>query len=160
MGCGRVSFGPFAPLHLRSWCLPQLASQLKDTHLARAANAGLDIPSAWTWGPSSRPLHWNGRGRGVLAREGSIDSTKHMGIIFFTVQKLLAKAGATMAMENVTLDYRVNLQMPMKKQKKKQVYWGSQDLPSIPNMVNQKASKEHTRLALHQPLLQNVGKAP
>ena len=83
-----------------------------------------------------------------------------MGVLFFIVQKSLAKGGANMAMENVAWDYRVDIQLPMKKQKKKQVGWTSQDLPSIPTMVNQKAIKEHTRLALHQPLLQKVDKAP
>jgi hypothetical protein len=140
----------FAPYEL---AFAPLVSQLKDTHLTLAANAVLGVPKHGHGAhPEQQVLALDGRMNNMLAKQGSIDDTKHMGILYFLVQRSQNPEDANMSIENLSWEYKVTLTMPTKKPKKSIVQWDAQDLPTIPILVNKERIEEHTRLILHQQL--------
>ena len=88
--------------------------------------------------------------RQTLAKEGVIDAQKHIGVLFFVVERSQVQDESNMVLETVPWDFSVELEMPLKKRKKQSVQWIAQDLPSVSILVNKKPIKEHTRLVVHQ----------
>ena len=81
-----------------------------------------------------------------------MDAHKHLGLLFFVVERSQVPDEANMSLEVVPWEYSVDIEMPSKKRKKQSVQWDAQDLPSISILVNKKAIKEHTRLVVHQQI--------
>ena len=79
-----------------------------------------------------------------------MDAHKHLGLLFFVVERSQVPDEANMSLEVVPWEYSVDVEMPFKKRKKQSVQWNTQDLPSISILVNKKTIKEHTRLVVHQ----------
>ena len=61
-----------------------------------------------------------------------------------------------MALETVSFSHTVDLQLPLKKNKKAKVSWDSKDLPTIPILLNPKTIKPHTRLMVFQEVAKKV----
>ena len=79
-----------------------------------------------------------------------MDAQKHIGVLFFVVERSQVQDEANMVLETVPWEYSVDIEMPLKKRKKQSVQWNAQGLPSISILVDKKAIKEHTRLVVHQ----------
>ena len=128
-----------------------LGSQVKDTHLTQAANAPLCVPKH---GPGKHPsglsLAMDGRGQTSIAKEGSIDSQEHKGVLYWLVQRTSDSLLTDMSSEAVAFDMQVSFALPPKK-RKLNVHWESHDVPTVPILVNRKAIKQHTRLACYLP---------
>ena len=92
----------------------------------------------------------DGRYRQSIAAPGSVDTSKHTGILFYLVDRTVDEGEANMSLDTVNWAYTVDLQLPTKKKAKREVEWKSQDLPNIPILVNKKGLKEHTRLVVFQ----------
>ena len=55
-----------------------------------------------------------------------------------------------MSLEHVGWSHKVTLFPPLPKILKHEVNWDTSDLPMVPNMINKKAIKAHTRLVVIQ----------
>ena len=127
-----------------------LSSQLKETHLMALASVQVDIPK---YGSGAHPeggnLSLDGRGSTVLAAPGRVDSQEHQGNLFWLVQRTSDKVKVNMTLESVTMQQQVTLNFPVLKKKKHVVEWDPADLPSVPVLLNRKAIKAHTLLAVY-----------
>ena len=90
--------------------------------------------------------------RQSCAAPGSVDTSKHVGLLFFLAERSVDESEANMTLGTVTWEYSAHLQLPLKKKSKQAVEWKSQDLPNLPILVNKKALKEHTRLIVYQSI--------
>ena len=128
-----------------------LVDQLRTSHLTTPFCAQVGVPVR---GPGQHPegaaLALDGRYRQSIAASGSLDTSKHTGILFYIVDRSVDEQEANMSLETVNWEYSAHLQLPLKKKAKQAVEWKSQDLPNIPILVNKKSLKEHTRLFVFQ----------
>ena len=99
--------------------------------------------------PEGAALALDGRYRQSIAASGSLDTSKHTGILFYIVDRSVDEQEANMSLETVNWEYSAHLQLPLKKKAKQAVAWTSQDLPNIPILVNKKGLNEHTRLVVY-----------
>ena len=81
-----------------------------------------------------------------------MDTSKHVGRLFFLVERSVDESETNMTLDTVTWEYSAHLQLPLKKKAKQAVEWKSPDLPNLPLLVNKKALKEHTRLMVYQSI--------
>ena len=127
-----------------------LSSHLKETHLMALANVQVDIPK---YGSGAHPeggnLSLDGRGSTVLAELGRVNSQEHLGNLFWLVQRTSDKAKVNLTFESVTMQQQVTLNFPVLKKKKHVVEWDPTDLPSVLVLLNRRAIKAHTRLAVY-----------
>ena len=127
-----------------------LSNQLKETHLMALANVQVGIPK---YGSGAHPeggnLSLDGRGSTVLAEPGRVDSQEHLGNLFWLVQRTSDKAKVNLTLESVAMQQQVTLNFPVLKKKKQMVEWDPADLPSVPVLLNRRAIKAHTRLAVY-----------
>ena len=95
-------------------------------------------------------LTLDGRGRTSIARKGMIDDSEHKGSLFWLVARTSKPLECNLVFETVTWENKVSFNLPAKKKQKTSVDWDSSELPSIPILVNKKAIKKHTKLAVFQ----------
>ena len=128
-----------------------LVDQLRTSHLTTPYCTQIGLPVR---GPGAHPeessLTLDGRFRQSLAAPGSVDSSKHNGILFFMVDRSVDESEGNMTLETVNWEYSAHLDLPLKKKSRHSVEWKSVDLPNIPILVNKKGIKEHTRLVVYQ----------
>ena len=124
--------------------LAPVVDQLRTSHLTTPFCAAVGLPVR---GPGAHPegsqLTLDGRYRQSIAAPGSVDTSKHTGILFYIVDRTVDESEANMSLDTVNWAYTVDLQLPTKKKAKREVEWKSQDLPNIPILVNKKGLKEH-----------------
>ena len=60
-----------------------------------------------------------------------------------------------MSLDLAGWNHTVTLFPPVAKKLKHERLWNTEDLPSVSSMVNKKAIKAHTRLAVHQDVLES-----
>ena len=129
-----------------------LVDQIRTSHLTSTFCAAVGLPLR---GPGAHPegssLALDGRVRQSCAAPGSVDTVKHVGLLFYLVERTVDECEANMSLDTVTWDYTANISLPLKKSKQA-VEWSAQDLPNLPILVNKKALKEHTRLVVHQSI--------
>ena len=65
----------------------------------------------------------DGRYRQVIAAPGSVDTSKHTGILFYIVDRSVDESEANMTLETVNWEYSAHLQLPLKKKANQQVEW-------------------------------------
>ena len=127
-----------------------LVSQIKETHLTLQANVVVGIPRHGRGAsPGNQSLALDGRGKALLAKAGTISTSEHKGNLFWLVQKSDSPSEANMALQPVTWEHQVTLNMPFKK-RKLSTSWATSELPSIPILVNLKPIKAHTRLMYYE----------
>ena len=137
----------FAPLEI---IFAPLTNQLKETHLMALANVPVSIPKFGSGAhPDGACLAIDGRGSTVLAEPGAVSSAELRGNLFWLVKRTSEKAKANLVLESVTMQQQVTLTIQPLKKKKHVVEWDSADLPSVPVLLNRKAIKARTLLALY-----------
>ena len=138
----------FAPNEL---LLIPWSSQVKDTHLTQAANAGIGVPKVGRGAhpEANQAIALDGRGKSKIASVGSIDASEHRGSLYWLVTRTSTFGEANMTLESVTWQQNIHLTMPFKKQKWASE-WSPAQLPTIPVMFNKKTIKENTLLMVFQ----------
>jgi chemotaxis protein histidine kinase CheA len=127
------------------------SSQLKDSHLTTEKHAVLGLPKHGKGKhPEDKSFALDGRTRLTLAHTGSLDEHEHTGSLFWIVARSSEATDANMTLESVNYDMNLKLNLPYKttRASKKSVEWASNDLPSIPILVNKKKIQEHVRLVV------------
>ena len=93
----------------------------------------------------------DGRTRTSIAAQDLVDQIEHKGSLFWLVLRSTDKALANMDFEPVTWEHKVTMNLPIKRQRRHTVEWEPKDLPSVPLLINKKASKARTRLVVFVP---------
>ena len=90
-----------------------LVDQLRTSHLTTPYCTQIGLPVR---GPGAHPeessLTLDGRFRQSLAAPGSVDSSKHNGILFFMVDRSVDESEGNMTLETVNWEYSAHLDLP------------------------------------------------
>ena len=134
--------------------LAPFSSQLKETHLTKAANAPLGIPKHGRGSsPGDEHFALDGRTRAIMAKQGSIDNMEDLtGSLFWLITRTSNASQANLVYESIGGEISMNLKLPssMKRARKEQGKsdWSSHEVPTVPILVNKKAINKHVLLAV------------
>ena len=134
--------------------LAPFSSQLKDTHITKAANATLGIPKHGRGScPGFENLALDGRTRSTMAKQGTIDNPDELtGSLFWLITRTSKGSEANLVKESIGGEIYTNLKLPssIKKARKEQGKsdWPTHEVPTIPILVNKKPIKKHVLLAV------------
>ena len=133
--------------------LAPVSSQLKDSNLMAAGHAVVGLPKHGRGShPDNTSLALDGRGKTSMAQKGSIDPDEHLGSFFWMVGRTSKGKEANLEMQSVSFEssYKVCLPTP-KRRKASNVSWDTDEMPSLPIIVNKKALKKNTKLLVFLP---------
>ena len=103
--------------------------------------------------PDGKNIGLDGRGRSLMSSEETIDEQEHSGNLFWVIRRSSEKPESNMSLEQASWSLDVSIKLPGgAKKRKAEASWPSDDLPSLPLMVNLKPIKKHTELVLHQTI--------
>lgn len=124
--------------------IPILSSEVKDCFYTKNLHAFISLPQH---GPGRHPegkqLAFDGRGRSRLASAGILDDQEHRGLLCWAIERDSGDS-CNLLVDQVSADVLVDLKLPGSK--KRRINFGSDDLPSIPVLINPQAIPKHTRL--------------
>ena len=132
--------------------LAPFSSALKESHFTKDAHAALALPKSGRGAhpyPADKKSSYalDGRGRGQLAKKGSIDDEEHLGNLFWLVSRNAKPSQCNMHFEPITWEYKVEMTLPFQKRRKlDSVSWKSRDLPTISVLVNKKDIPSRSKL--------------
>ena len=93
-----------------------LVDQIRTSHLTSTFCAAVGLPLR---GPGAHPegssLALDGRMRQSCAAPGSVDTVKHVGLLFYLVDRTVDECEANMSLDTVTWEYAANISLPLKK---------------------------------------------
>ena len=119
-----------------------------------SANAVLGVPKHGRGAHADmQNLALDGRGQLLMAASGTLDTSDHSGSLYWVVSRTSEAPKANLVLDQVSWEQKVSVTVPALKKRRKthQVDWSSSEVPSVPVMVNPKAIKAHTMLALYLP---------
>ena len=96
-------------------------------------------------------LALDGRGKHLMAHDGSLDASEHKGSLFWLVTRTTDPDEANLEFDNVTWEQKIQVHLPgpaTKKRKLDPVEWAQQELPQFPILVNKKPLEKNTKLAV------------
>ena len=128
-----------------------VSSQAHESQLSFSDKCVLGLPRDGSRAPSellALALDGNGQRGQMFARGPS-------GSLFWLVQRVPRPSQANISLDLIGWSHRVTLFLHYPKKPKHEEHWHSENLPLVPLMVNKKAIKAHTRLAVHQDLLES-----
>ena len=123
-----------------------VTSQLKGSHLTSGASALVGLPTHGAGKhPSGSSVALDGRGRSFLHRAGAPGeaTVETKGSLYWIISRTDKKGDANLSEESTTFgsSFEINILGV-----KKNIQWGSSDMPVIPIMTNRKAIKKETLL--------------
>ena len=133
--------------------LAPVSSQLKDSNLMAAGHDVVGLPMHGRGShPDNTSLALDGRGKTSMAQKGSIDPDEHLGPFFWMGGRTYKGQEANMEMNTVPFEssYKVCLPAP-KRRRVSNVSWDTDEMPSLPIIVNKKALKKDTKLLVFLP---------
>ena len=127
-------------------------TQLKDSHLMWNYHAVVTVPKQGRGAhPENMTLALDGRGKGMMAHDGTIGASEHKGSLFWMVTRTTDPDEANLEFDTVTWEQKIQVHLPgpaTKKRKLDPVEWAQQELPQFPILVNKQPLEKNTKLAV------------